>query len=183
MKRETVLPEEMKPSKCVSLCIFKVILTDKNLEKLKEYCGDLVWRVSRVVDKQGVEPNAWEIMALLKNCEKMFKRIAEFYRENNIRGMTKDGRVKFITPFGRALSPQKRKKLGFEITPYGTIFASCAKQFYKSKEPVIPPEQKDFLEWDQCIDKLLSAYTEKKQVKLKKWLELTVPQVRNCEFQ
>lgn len=162
-------------SRVQSIVIVYIILGSKKMHKLVEFCDNLVISFRRI-------ENRWEVGVLKKNAEKLVKAIVKFFDDEGISHSAKDGSSRFFIPFKNILRKKYlRKSLGLVETPIGLVFSECEENVKKSLEPKIPEEDKAFEKWDKQIDKLLAEFTEKRQLSTKKWLEMTVPVIKNSE--
>lgn len=168
MKKQKEVPEVQKSSRAQSMFTFSVHLGRKNLEKLlSSLPPHAIVRHSEYLGKPT------EIVVSRKNAKEVMQKAVTFFRKRNIKKYTDSGEVRLFSPFGGIFKKPFLKKLGLVQTGRGIVFSECANKFLKSFEPVLPPEDEAFREWDKEVDKLLSEFLEKKQMKAKKWLELT----------
>lgn len=164
---------EATHSKAISVFDFSVILGKKNLDKMMAYLPK-----NTVLHVRNVEGRT-DITVLRKNASKVIKRVSDFFYDKSIKRFTSDGQVKFCSVFSGVFSQGFLKKVGIVDTKRGMVFSGCEKKYLKQFEPVLPPEDEAFREWDKEIDQMLAEQIEKKQIKAKKWLELTTPVLRN----
>lgn len=163
---------EKKSSRAKSIFLLYVILGEKNLKKLTEILPKNV-----TIKKVGIKT---EIMTLRKNARILMKSVIAFFKENDIKKFDKNGNVRFYSPFaGETFSNQFIDKHSLARVSNGIVFKSCAEKYEKTLEPEIALEDREFKIWDDEVNKILSDYIEKKQIKAKKWLELTTPVLRN----
>lgn len=168
-------PEVQKSSRAQSMFTFSVALGRKNLEKL----------LSMLPPHAIVRHSGWkegdhtEIVVFRREAKQVMRKAVEFFRSKNIKRYTNDGKVRLFSSFGDVFQKPFLKKLGLVQTDCGIVFAECEKKYLRSFEPVLPPEDEAFREWDKEVSKLLAEFTEKKQIKAKKWLELTTPTLKN----